>query len=65
VPRSPRRPEEGWLGFAARQLFLGGLGLPGSDTLPAEGWLRRAAIAFYALVTILVVAIVVLLVAQG
>ena len=64
MARRERRPEEGWLRFAARQLFLGGLGLPGSDILPAGGWLRRAAIAFYVPVTILVVAIIVLLVVR-
>lgn len=63
--RRNRRPEEGWLRFAARQLFLGGLGLPGSDILPADGWLRRAAIAFYVLLATLAIAIVVLLVAKG
>jgi hypothetical protein len=65
VGRSDRRPEEGWLRFAARQLFLGGLGLPGSDVLPADGWLRRAAIAFYVLLATLAIAIGVLLVAKG
>jgi hypothetical protein len=65
VARSTRGSEEGWLRFAARQVFLGGLGFPGSDILPAGGWLRRAAIAFYVLAAVLVVAIVVLLVAQG
>jgi hypothetical protein len=61
VPPSPNRPEEGWLRFAVKQLFLGGLGLPGSALLPEGGWLRRAAIAFYMVAALLLVAIVVLL----
>ena len=65
VARDTRRPEEGWVRFAARQVFLGSVGLPGSDIVPAGGGLRRAAIAFYVLVAILVVAIVVLLLAQS
>jgi hypothetical protein len=59
-----RVPDEGWVRFAVRQLFLGGLGLPGDQLLPSSGWLRRAAIAVYLSLALLVVAIVVLLVAQ-
>jgi hypothetical protein len=62
VAPNARRPDEGWLRFARRQLFLGGLGFPGSDILPAGGWLRRAAIAFYALAAILVLGVLVLLI---
>jgi hypothetical protein len=59
-----REPDEGWVRFAVRQLFLGGLGLPGDQLLPSSGRLRRAAIAVYLSLALLVVAIVVLLVAQ-
>jgi hypothetical protein len=59
-----RAPDEGWVRFAVRQLFLGGLGLPGDELLPSRGWLRRAAIGLYVSLALLVVAIVVLLVAQ-
>jgi hypothetical protein len=48
-----------------RQLFLGGFGLPGDQLLPSSGWLRRAAIAVYLSLALLVVAIVVLVVAQS
>jgi hypothetical protein len=64
VAPNASRPDEGWLRFVARQLFLGGLGFPGSDLLPAGGWLRRAAIAFYALLAILVLVILVLVIVQ-
>jgi hypothetical protein len=64
VPPSGNRPEKGWLRFAVKQLFLGGLGLPGSDLLPDGGWLRHAAIAFYVLLVLLIVVIVVLLITQ-
>lgn len=64
VPPSPNRPEEGWLRFAVKQLFLGGLGFPGSDLLPEGGWLRRAAIAVYVLLALLIARLVVLLVTQ-
>jgi hypothetical protein len=59
-----RTPDEGWVRFAVRQLFLGGLGLPGDELLPSGGWLRRAAIGLYVGLALLVVAIVVLVVAQ-
>jgi hypothetical protein len=52
------------LRFAARQLFLGSFGLPGDALLPAHGWLRWAAIAFYVVVAIAVVAVIAALVAQ-
>ena len=48
VPRRGPGPDEGWLRFAARQVFLGGLPLPGNDLLPAHGSLRWPAVAFYA-----------------
>jgi hypothetical protein len=59
-----RPPDEGWLRFAVRQLFLGGLGLPGDELLPARGWLRWAAIAFYVILALAATAVVVALNAQ-
>jgi hypothetical protein len=52
-----RAPDEGWLRFALRQSFLGGIGLPGYELLPARGWLRRAAIGFYITLAVSVVGI--------
>jgi hypothetical protein len=49
------------LRFAARQVFLGGLGLPGDELLPGRGWLRWAALAFYGAVAAVVLAAVALL----
>jgi hypothetical protein len=56
-------PEEGWLRFAARELFVGLLlGSPGDGRVPAQGWLRWATIGFYValvlVVALLLVAIV-------
>jgi hypothetical protein len=49
--------------FAVRQLFLGGLGLPGDELLPARGWLRWGAIVFYIALVLAAVAVAVALIA--
>jgi hypothetical protein len=59
-----RGPDEGWWRFAARQVFLGDLGLPGDDLLPARGWLRWAALAFYGAVALVALAVVAFLVVR-
>jgi hypothetical protein len=59
-----RPPDEGWLRFAVRQLFLGSLSFPGDELLPARGWLRWGAIAFYVALALAAVALVVALLAQ-
>jgi hypothetical protein len=59
-----RPPDEGWLRFTVRQLFLGSLGFPGDELLPARGWLRWAAIAFYVALVLAAVAVVAALIAQ-
>jgi hypothetical protein len=65
-PMSPRDrpPDEGWMRFTIRQLFLGSLGLPGDDLLPRGGRLRLAALAFYVSLALALVVIVAALIAQ-
>jgi hypothetical protein len=52
------------LRFAARHVFLGGLGLPGNELLPARGWLRCAAVAFYGAVVLVALAVAALLIVR-
>jgi hypothetical protein len=59
-----RPPDEGWLRFAVRQIFLGAFGAPGDELLPARGWLRWAAIAFYIALSLAAVVLVVALITQ-
>jgi hypothetical protein len=47
-----------------RQVFLGGLGLPGDKLLPARGWLRWAAVAFYGALALVAFAVVSLLIVR-
>jgi hypothetical protein len=65
MSRWNRPPDEGWFRFAVRELFMGGLGLPGDEPLPSRGWLRTAAIGFYVALAVLVVVIVALLIAHS
>jgi hypothetical protein len=52
------------LRFAVRQVFLGALGLPGDELLPARGSLRWAAAAFYAALAAVALAVVALFVVR-